>query len=146
VLVWARRYNIETLGFFMLGFPGETVREINQTIRYACRSRFDEALFSIATPYAGTELNDLVRAAGTYEPGNDVHDEWEGVVRIKSEEWDQKKLKRLQRKAYFLFFLSRFRFARILLKMKSPKMFRRYWAAFTRNFVPFFQTQRSRIN
>ncbi len=146
VLVWARKYNIETLGFFMLGFPGETVREINQTIRYACRSRFDEALFSIATPYAGTELNDLVRAAGAYEPGNDVHDEWEGVVRIKSEEWDQKKLKWLQRQAYFLFFLSRFRFARILLKMKSPKMFRRYWAAFTRNFVPFFQTQRSRIN
>ncbi len=146
VLAWAGKYRIETLGFFMIGFPGETVREINQTIRYACRSRFDEALFSIATPYAGTELNDLVRAGGSYEGGCDVHDEWEGVVRIKSEEWDQKKLRWLQRKAYFLFFLSRFRFVRILMKLKSPKMFRRYWAAFTRNFVPFFQSQRSRIN
>jgi radical SAM superfamily enzyme YgiQ (UPF0313 family) len=146
VLLWAKKYRIETLGFFMLGFPGETVKEINQTIRFACDSYFDEALFSIATPYAGTELNDLVRATGSFEGGQDVHDEWEGVVRIKSEEWDHRKLKQLQRKAYFLFFLTRFRFVKILLKMKSPKMFRRYWAAFTRNFMPFFETQKSRIN
>jgi radical SAM superfamily enzyme YgiQ (UPF0313 family) len=146
VLGWARRYGIETLGFFMLGFPGETVEEINRTIKYACNSRFDEALFSIATPYAGTELNELVRATGSYEGGHDLHDEWEGVVKIKSKEWDHRKLKRLQRKAYFMFFLTRFRFMRILMKMRSPKMFRRYWAAFTRNFVPFSQSQRSRIN
>ncbi len=145
VLGWARKYRIETLGFFMLGFPGETIREIDQTIRFACNSHFDEALFSIATPYAGTELNDLVRATGAYE-GNDLHDEWEGVVKVKSEEWDQRKLRRMQRKAYFLFFLTRLRFVKILLKMKSPRMFRRYWGAFTRNFMPFFEAQRSRIN
>ena len=145
VLGWARKNKIETLGFFMLGFPGETIQEINQTIRFACNSYFDEALFSIATPYAGTELNDLVRSTGAYE-GNDVHDEWEGVVKVRSDEWDHAKLKWLQRKAYLLFFLSRFRFMRILRKMTSPKMFRRYWGAFTRNFMPFFETQRSRIN
>ena len=146
VLGWARMHGIETLGFFMLGFPGETVAEINQTIRYACESRFDEALFSIATPYAGTELNDLVRATGSYEGGRDVHDEWEGVVQVKSDEWDHRKLKRLQRKAYFLFFLTRFRFVKVLKKMRSPKMFRRYWSAFARNFMPFFEAQKSRIN
>ena len=147
VLGWARKYRIETLGFFMLGFPGETVGEINQTIKFACDSRFDEALFSIATPYAGTELNDLVRATGSYEGGHDVHDEWEGVIKIRSAEWDYRKLKWLQRKAYFLFFMTRMRFVKVLRKMiKSPRMFRRYWAAFSRNFMPFFETQSSRIN
>jgi radical SAM superfamily enzyme YgiQ (UPF0313 family) len=145
VLGWARKYKIETLGFFMLGFPGESVREIHQTIRFACDSHFDEALFSIATPYAGTELHDLVRATGSYE-GNDIHEEWEGVVKIKDEEWDYDKLRALQRKAYFLFFLTRFRFVKVLWKIRSARMFRRYWAAFTRNFMPFFETQRSRIN
>jgi anaerobic magnesium-protoporphyrin IX monomethyl ester cyclase len=145
VLGWARKYRIETLGFFMLGFPGETVEEINQTIRFAGGSRFDEALFSIATPYAGTELSDLVRSTGAYE-GGDFHDEWEGVVKVKSEEWDFKKLKRLQQKAYFLFFLARFRFLKIFLKMKNPKMIKRYGAAFARNFLPFFNAQKSRIN
>jgi radical SAM superfamily enzyme YgiQ (UPF0313 family) len=147
VLGWANKYGIETLGFFMLGFPGETVKEIDQTIRFASASHFDEALFSIATPYAGTELNDLVRATGSYEGGQDIHDNWEGVVKVRSEEWDYRKLKRLQRKAYFLFFLTRFRFIKILRKMmKNRKMFRRYWAALTRNFMPFFETQSSRIN
>jgi anaerobic magnesium-protoporphyrin IX monomethyl ester cyclase len=146
ILNWARRYGVETLGFFMLGFPGETVAEINETIRFACKSHFDEALFSIATPYAGTKLNDIVRITGSFEGGHDPHDELEGVVRIKSADWDHKRLRSLQRKAYFLFFLTRLRFVRILAKMRSPKMFRRYWAAFTRNFVPFFQSQRSRIN
>src|SRR5437867_630059 len=145
VLGWAHRYGIETLGFFMLGFPGETVEEINQTIRFACDSYFDEALFSIATPYAGTELNDLVRATGSYE-GNDMHEEWEGVVKVRSDEWDQSKLRWLQRKAYFFFFLTRLRFVRVLWKMRTPRTFRRYWAAFTRNFMPFWETQRSRIN
>lgn len=146
VLGWARKHRIETLGFFMLGFPGETIAEINQTIRFACESQFDEALFSIATPYAGTELNDIVRTSNSFEGGDDVHDEWEGVVKVKSDDWDYDKLKQLQRKAYFLFFLSRFRFIKVLSKMKSPRMFRRYWAAFSRNFMPFFEAQRSRIN
>ena len=130
----------------MLGFPGETIAEIEQTIRFARKSHFDEALFSIATPYAGTELNEVVRASGNFEGGHDIHDECEGVVRIISEEWDHKKLRRLQRKAYLTFFVTRLRFFRILAKMRSPKMFRRYWGAFTRNFVPFFQSQRSRVN
>jgi radical SAM superfamily enzyme YgiQ (UPF0313 family) len=146
ILDWARKYGIETLGFFMLGFPGETVAEINETIQFAARSHFDEALFSIATPYAGTELSDRVHATGSYEGGGDFHEEWEGVVLIKSQQWDHKKLKQLQRKAYLLFFLTRLRFLHILAKMRSPKMFRRYWAAFTRNFAPFFHSQRSRIN
>jgi radical SAM superfamily enzyme YgiQ (UPF0313 family) len=147
VLGWARKYGIETLGFFMLGFPGETVKEIDQTIKFACDSYFDEALFSIATAYAGTELNDLVRATGSYEGGREAHDDWEGVVKVTSAEWDYRKLKRLQQKAYLLFFLTRFRFIKVVRKMmKNRKMFRRYWAALTRNFMPFFETQSSRIN
>jgi hypothetical protein len=30
--------------------------------------------------------------------------------------------------------------------MRDPKLFRRYWAAFSRNFIPFFAAQKSRIN
>lgn len=146
ILSWARRNDVETLGFFMLGFPGETIEEINQTIHFAGKSLFDEALFSIATPYAGTELHELVRATGSFERGNERDADWEGVLETKSAEWNQRRLRRLQRKAYVHFFMTRFRFVKVLLKMKNPRMFRRYWAAFTRNFTPFFASQRSRIN
>ncbi|NWG12335.1 MAG: radical SAM protein [Acidobacteria bacterium] len=146
VLDWAHRYGIGTLGFFMIGFPGEKVAEINQTIRFACASKFDEALFSIATPYAGTELNDLVRSTGSFEGDKDIDEDWEGVVRARTDEWDHRKLRWLQRKAYCLFFLTRFRFLKILMKMRSPRLFRRYWGAFTRNFTPFLGAHKSRIN
>ena len=147
VLAWARRYGIETLGFFMLGFPGESIEEIERTIEFARDSGFDEALFSIATPYAGTELNELVRATGSYEEVGGPQESWEGVVRVKSAEWDYRRLRRLQRKAYLLFFMSRFRFVKILRKMlKNRKMFRRYWAALSRNFLPFVDAQGSRVN
>ena len=56
VVRWTRRYRINTLGFFMIGFPGETVEEIKMTIRFACETELDEALFSIVIPYAGTEM------------------------------------------------------------------------------------------
>jgi hypothetical protein len=88
----------------------------------------------------------MVRATGSDEERDNSHDDWEGVVRVKSEGWDHKKLRQLQRKAYLKFFLARFRFLRILAKMKNPKMFRRYWAAFSRNFLAFANAQRSRIN
>ncbi len=147
VLGWARKYGIETLGFFMLGFPGESLEEIEDTIQFACDSGFDEALFSIATPYAGTELNELVRATGSYEATGGEQETLEGVLRVKSPEWDYRRLRRMQRKAYFLFFVSRFRFVKILRKMlKNRKMFRRYWAALSRNFLPFSDARGSRIN
>ena len=146
VVDWSRARGIRTMGFFMLGFPGETVAEIDATIRYACRSRFDEALFSIATPYAGTELHARARDAGAREESGDVRDELEGVFRIRTDEWDTAALRRLQRKAYLKFFASRFRFLRVLADLRSPRLVRRYWAAFSRNFLPFSGTARSRFN
>lgn len=45
-----------TQGFFMLGFPGEAVNEIKQTIDFAARSRLHLALFFLVVPFPGTEL------------------------------------------------------------------------------------------
>ena len=133
-------------GLFHAWFPGETVQEIDQTIKFACASHFDEALFSIATPYAGTEINDLVRATGSYE-GNDIHEEWEGVVESSRKNGIKKNSRWLQRKAYFLFFPDP-----LPLRGNSaedeelPRCSGRYWGAFTRNFMPFWEAERSRIN
>ncbi|MBN2431929.1 MAG: radical SAM protein [Acidobacteria bacterium] len=57
----ARRYGVTTNGSFIIGFPGETVAEVWQTIRYARRSDLDYAFFAFATPYPGTELAEITR-------------------------------------------------------------------------------------
>lgn len=47
---------IETRASFLLGYPGESVESIEQTIKFALKAKLDYATFNIATPYPGTEL------------------------------------------------------------------------------------------
>jgi len=135
VVRWTRKYKINTLGFFMIGFPSETVEEINMTIRFARRSELDEALFSIVIPYAGTEIRQQVIKMGLYDPSQQV-DSLREIIRIQTPDFDFKRLKRLQRKAYFTFFLTRMRFIRMLPKLFTLKSSKRYLRAIERNFLP----------
>jgi anaerobic magnesium-protoporphyrin IX monomethyl ester cyclase len=48
-------------GYFMLGAPTETLREVIHTIEYAARLRIDEAAFNVTTPLPGTYLWDRTR-------------------------------------------------------------------------------------
>ena len=48
---------IMTGAHIIVGFPTETREEIDMTIRFACETELDEALFSIVIPYPGTELS-----------------------------------------------------------------------------------------
>lgn len=50
---------IVVTGFFMLGFPTETTREIWDTIRFALRSRLAFAHFFTVVPQPGTPLYDI---------------------------------------------------------------------------------------
>jgi len=50
---------ITVSAFFMLGFPTETREEMEQTIRFALRSRLHGANFYKVIPYPGTKLADV---------------------------------------------------------------------------------------
>jgi anaerobic magnesium-protoporphyrin IX monomethyl ester cyclase len=50
---------IYSTGFFMMGFPTETYEEASATVEFAARSSLHRALFSFATPFAGTELEEM---------------------------------------------------------------------------------------
>jgi radical SAM superfamily enzyme YgiQ (UPF0313 family) len=143
VLRWCKRYGIETLGFFMIGFPSETVEEIKMTIRYACNSEFDEALFSIVIPYPGTEMSRQIIAERMYDDTDHLNQ----VHQIRTGDFDFKVLKKLQRKAYIMFFLTRFRFIKMLPKLFRVRSSIKYLRAIERHFLPgFLQRQASRIN
>ncbi|MDA2930190.1 B12-binding domain-containing radical SAM protein [Acidobacteria bacterium AH-259-O06] len=139
VVRWSKKYKINTLGFFMIGFPTETVEEINMTIRFACETDLDGALFSIVIPYAGTELAKQVIEQDMFDP-NYKPDLLHEVVRIQTSDFDFKTLKRLQRKAYLLFFLTRFRFLKLVPKLLNIRSSKKYIKAIERNFLPEFMT------
>ncbi len=51
-----KKAGIETLGYFMIGIPGETGETIKETLDFAIELDPDYAQFAIATPYPKTEL------------------------------------------------------------------------------------------
>lgn len=52
----AHREGIVTVGYFMLGLPGETEQSLRQTLRFALDLDLDLAKFSLAMPLPGTPL------------------------------------------------------------------------------------------
>lgn len=56
--------NIQSIGYFMLGSPGETPATIRQTIDFAKNLPLDFAQFSITIPFPGTDLYNLYLKQG----------------------------------------------------------------------------------
>lgn len=55
---------IRSMGFFILGLPGETGESMRETIEFAKNLPLSAANFSIATPYPGTKLWSLAKKRG----------------------------------------------------------------------------------
>ena len=61
-LTVAKRAGLETIGYFILGLPGETEDSLRETIRLACVLPLDYAKFSLFVPYPGsTAFTELER-------------------------------------------------------------------------------------
>ena len=72
---WSREVGLQTIGYFMIGSPGESPETVLQTIQFAKRLKLDFAQFSITTPFPGTKLYDL------YLKGREDEDiPWESFV------------------------------------------------------------------
>lgn len=58
---WMAERGVLVKGFFMLGFPTETLEEIDSTIDFAVKSDLAHAMFSLVTPQPGTPLYEEAR-------------------------------------------------------------------------------------
>jgi radical SAM superfamily enzyme YgiQ (UPF0313 family) len=55
---------IKTCGFFIIGYPGESLDDVKMTLDYANSLPLDQRNIYIATPYPGTPLFDICREKG----------------------------------------------------------------------------------
>jgi radical SAM superfamily enzyme YgiQ (UPF0313 family) len=62
-----RRAGIRLKTFFIIGHPGETVESIDATIRFAKSLKAHFPVFSLMTPYPGTELWDNAHTYGSFD-------------------------------------------------------------------------------
>jgi len=94
---------IPLIGFFIVGYPGETEEDINETINFALKLPLDRATFSAFKPFPGTSAYNELKAKG--ELGDLI---WENFsldkIAWSSKEIGNKKLKNLRRKAFLKFY------------------------------------------
>ncbi len=96
--------NIKKTGFFLFAIPGETIEEIEDTIRFALELPIDRAQFNNFMPLPGSELWNKLKKEGRLGNINwdrfFVHD-----VAYVDKGINPSDIKRLQRKAYIKFYL-----------------------------------------
>jgi len=55
----SQEVGLQTIGYFMIGSPGECPETVNRTIQFAKKLKLDFAQFSVTTPFPGTRLYEL---------------------------------------------------------------------------------------
>jgi radical SAM superfamily enzyme YgiQ (UPF0313 family) len=85
----AKRVGLKTKAFFMLGIPGETKEEMDQTLDLARKVGVDWSGFSITTPLPGTELNDICIENNYVDANMNSNEIQFSSGRIHTEEFDE---------------------------------------------------------
>ncbi|MBM4016821.1 MAG: B12-binding domain-containing radical SAM protein [Planctomycetes bacterium] len=129
-----RKHGIRSLGFFLVGGPGETRQSVAQTLKFAKSLNLDYAQFSKVTAKPLTQLwCDLVRQSG--------YDYWREYILGNAQEqalprpWTQltnDEIDQIARSAYIKYHSRPFFLLRHTLKVRS-------WAEFKRKFFAYLE-------
>ncbi len=128
----ARKVGMETIGFFIIGLPGETEETMDETIRFACELDPVVANFSMATPFPGTEMYRTVVEQGRLLVRDyDDYAFFDGRASFEMPGLPIEVVERKWKEAYRRFYLRPHRVARTLLKketwLRLPRTLRVAW-------------------
>jgi radical SAM superfamily enzyme YgiQ (UPF0313 family) len=113
-ITFADKQGLITRGFFMLGFPGETVDELKLTVKTALSSRLNMASFFVVVPFENTELFTMAKPCldvidkdllCSYQAATSFYEKATGY-----------KVTRLQKLAYLRFYTP-YRLARVIRRL-----------------------------
>lgn len=116
----ARAVGMQTIGFFIVGMPGETEETIDETIDFACELNPVVANFSIATPFPGTEMHRTVLQKGRLLVEDyDDYVFFEGKARFEMDGLPTDLVERKWKEAHRRFYLRPGRVLNILVRKKT---------------------------
>jgi len=111
-----KKFGIRTLGFFLIGLPGETEETVQRTIDFAKQLDCDFASFATVDPYIGTKVREEAIQAGYISPDQTEFDSG-AFAAIGTEELSRKRVWQLRNRAVRQFYL------------RPSYIFRKAWAA-----------------
>ena len=118
-----RECGLEPSGFFIIGYPGETVDDIKATINFAKSLPLKRAHFSNFLPLPGTEATEMLYRAGEIETGN-----WDELsyyhVPYAPRGMSKEEIKKWQRYAFLSFHLRPSILAGLIKEIKSWRHFK----------------------
>ena len=124
---YTRRLGIETRGFYMIGYPTETKKEIMQTIYTAIKLDLDISFLSIIMPYPGTKLWDMVKERINFKTWKQFDVYNPGELIYITENMTEKELNELYSLAYRKIYLRpKYIIRQLLSIIKNPYTIRRY--------------------
>lgn len=122
-----KKIGIQTVGYFMIGSPTETKKDILQTIKLMKKLNPDYVHIAITTPFPATELYTWAKQERII-----TNDPWQNFSRrpdptfvppIWDKELSRQQLNGLLKKAYRSFYFSPSFILKQLIKLKSPQEF-----------------------
>ena len=119
----AEKYEITTIGLMMLGFPGEKLEEVKESIRWASASKLNYAFFSMVTPYPATALYDIAIREGYFVKDDNFESMHVMNPHMEMPELPSKRLKWLQIQGYLRFYCRPRRLRYLLSSTRTAKNF-----------------------
>ncbi len=113
-----KKLGLKIQGYFMLGAPTETLKEVRSTIAAASKLDLDDATFSITTPLPHTYLYDRTRSL--IDRGFEAFDYYSTSVYQPGVSLSPKRLSRLKRWAFIRFYLGPKRILKTLGMVLNP--------------------------
>jgi anaerobic magnesium-protoporphyrin IX monomethyl ester cyclase len=104
----AHALKIHSHGFFMIGFPGESLEEMKMTVRFMVSSNLHTIALFVVMPFEGTELGKLVREMGK-APVSDFSMSYHSENFINLTDVPAKQINRIRLQALMKFYLNPFR-------------------------------------
>lgn len=101
-----KRYKLRITGFFVIGLPGESKKNMEDTIKFVTMHDLDSISFSIASPYPGTELYKICEKNG-FIIDNDFSKRNPYHAVISTKDFNCKEVAKQRNKAHFKFQLNR---------------------------------------
>ncbi len=101
-----KKLGMETAGYFIFGFPGETREQIFRTFKFARCLKLDRAYFFIFNPLVGTPLHEKCVREGLLTEDYCSEDDNYFISRFKSPDWTAEELYRWQKRALWSYNLS----------------------------------------
>lgn len=134
----AKKVGLETVGFFIIGLPGDTEETMEKTIKFACELDPLVANFSMMTPYPGTKVWEQVHRNGGRMLVKDWQDYvfFEGKARYEMGPTTAEAQERKWKEAYRRFYLRPHRVAMTLMRESTWKNFPRTLRMATRIVLP----------